>query len=372
MAVPQQRPLIADVEKRFASGASVAVSLGVALGATSTLVLFGPSGAGKTTVLRALAGLERLDRGRIVFGAETWVETSTGIWVGPQKRKVGFVPQTPALFPHLTARDNIAYALRGDRAGRGRRAGELAAMLGITDVLDRRASELSGGEAQRVALARAIAVRPQLFLLDEPFASVDAPTRARLRREIGELIARTSVPTVLVTHDRIDAMTLGDTVAVMAGGRIRQVGPVAEVFSRPIDVDVAESVGVETVVEAVVESESEGMLTVRLGSARLRAVAIDRDAARADVFACIRAEEVALERTASVGGSARNHLPARVVSIAHEGAIDRVTLDCGFTLTAVITRQAREEMSLRPGSQLFAAIKATSIHIVARTPREPR
>lgn len=369
MAV-SQRPLIADFEIRHASGVAVAVSLDVVVGASSALVLFGPSGAGKTTALRVLAGLDRPDRGRVVFGAETWVDVATGVWVAPQRRHVGFVPQTPALFPHLTARDNIAYALRGDGAARNRRVGELASVLGITDVLDRRAGALSGGEAQRVSLARALAPRPQLLLLDEPFASVDAPTRARVRREIGDLVVKSELPVILVTHDRTDAMALGDTVAVMSAGAVRQAGPVAEVFSRPIDAEVAESVGVETVIEAVVDAEADGMLTLRLGSARLRAVAGDRERAGTDVFACIRAEDVVLERAATVGGSARNHLPARVVSVVAEGAVERVTLDCGFPLTALVTRQAREEMALRPGSQLFAAIKATSIHVVARTTRD--
>lgn len=366
MAV-SQRPLIAAFEHRHASGAEVAVSLDVTLGAASTLVLFGPSGAGKTTTLRALAGLERPGRGRIVFGAETWLDAATGFWVGPERRRTGFVPQDAALFPHLSVRDNIGYALRGDRQARDRRVGELASTLGVGGLLDRRGSELSGGEAQKVALARALAPRPQLLLLDEPFASVDAPTRARLRREIGELVARSGVPAVLVTHDRTDAMAIGDIVAIMAGGRVRQIGPVADVFSRPADVEVAASVGVETVVDAFVDAEADGMVTLRLGSARLRAVAPDRPPAGAEVFACIRAEDVALERAAASGGSARNHVPARVVSILPEGPIERVTLDCGFPLAAVITRQAREEMSLRPGSQVFVAIKATSIHIVART-----
>lgn len=370
MAVPQ-RPLIADFEKRFASGVTVVVSLDVVLGAGSTLVLFGQSGAGKSSALRVLAGLERPERGRVVFGAETWVDAGTGFWTAPERRRVGFVPQAPTLFPHLTVRDNVGYALKGDRSVRQRRVMELGSLLGISGLLDRRSSELSGGEAQRVAIARALAPRPQLLLLDEPFASVDAPTRARVRREIGELIARTELPAVLVTHDRTDAMALGDTVAVMAEGRVRQVGPVTEVFSRPADVDVAESVGVETVVEAVVEAESDGMLTLRLGSARLRATTAERARTGAEVFACIRAEDVVLERSAAAGGSARNHLPARVVSIVPEGVGERISLDCGFPLAALVTRQAREEMGLRPGSQLFAAIKATSIHVVARASRDP-
>jgi len=251
-------------------------------------------------------------------------------------------------------------------AARTARVNEVATLLGISSILDRPAAQLSGGEAQRVALARAVAIEPKLLLLDEPFASVDAPTRARLRRDVGALLRRTGTPAVMVTHDRTDAIAMGDLVAVIVGGVVRQTAAVSDVFSRPADAAVAQSVGVETVVEAVVDREEAGMLLLRAGSARLHAVSGEHGSAASTVYACIRAEDVTLERAAAAGGSARNHLPATVVAIEPEGAVDRVVLDCGFRLVAMVTRQARTEMGLAPGAQVSAAVKATSIHLVER------
>jgi molybdate transport system ATP-binding protein len=170
-----------------------------------------------------------------------------------------------------------------------------------------------------------------------------------------------------VTHDRIEAMAMGDEVAVMIDGRIRQVGAVGDVFQRPRDGDVARALGVETVLDALVERTAGGLATLRVASVELSAVAGNegRSAAGDRVLACIRAEDVTLERLAA-GDSARNHLAAVVTAIEREGAVDRVTLDCGFTLVAVITARSREELALEPGTRIIAAVKATAIHIVAR------
>jgi len=364
MAVPNALTL--DFVKQYAGGVSIAPRLEVDLAPGSVLVLFGPSGAGKTTVVKAIAGLAPPDRGIVRFAGETWTDVERGIHVSPQRRRVGLVFQEAALFPHLTARENIAFGLasRADDTRR-KRVTELASMLGIDVVLDRAARSLSGGEAQRVALARAAAIAPKMLLLDEPFASVDAPTRSRLRRDVGELLRRTSTPAVMVTHDRTDAIAMGDFLAVIVDGRVRQLGTVADVFSRPADLDVAQSVGIESVVPATIAGEEEGMLTLRSGATTLRAVDRGAHGMSGAVYACIRAEDVTLERVAA-GGSARNHLPAEVVAIDPEGAIERVTLDCGFRLVALVTRQSREEMALAPGARVSAAVKATSIHLVER------
>ena len=359
--------LTIDFAKRYGGGVSIAPRLEVDLSGGSVLVLFGPSGAGKTTIVRAIAGMVRPDRGIIRFGGETWNDIQYGIDVPPQQRRIGLVYQDAVLFPHLSARENIAFGLASRSAAeRGEVVLRLASMLGLTLVLDRAAPSLSGGEAQRVALARAAAAAPRLLLLDEPFASVDAPTRGRLRRDVGDLLRRTGTPAVMVTHDRTDAIAMGDQLAVIVNGRVRQTGTVADVFSAPRDLDVAQSLGIESVVPATIESEEDGMLTLRSGSARLRAANRGLSAGHGSVYACIRAEDVTLERTPAGGGSARNHLPAEVVSIEPEGAVERVTLDCGFRLVALVTRQSRDEMGLAPGARVSAAVKATSIHVVER------
>jgi molybdate transport system ATP-binding protein len=361
------------VARRFTSGFQLSAEMDVELAAGSILVLFGPSGAGKTTVLRQLAGLERPDAGTIRFDSEVWCDVAAGVWRPPQDRHIGLVFQDPTLFPHLTVRNNIHYGVRpgSDRGRTGVGPGsdpvvEIATLLGVRDLENRHPRELSGGEAQRVALARALAPRPRLLLLDEPFASLDMPTRARLRRDVRGLLHRTGTPAILVTHDRIEALAMGDAVVVMIGGRVRQAGPISDVFSHPADVDVAASLGIEAVVPARILSSSGGLLEVAVGSVVLQVAERDALAPGADVYACIRAEDVTLATQLSTHASARNHLAARVVGISAEGPVDRVSLDCGFTLDALITRRSREELGLAPGSPVTAAIKATNVHLVPR------
>jgi molybdate transport system ATP-binding protein len=381
----QAAALVVDVEQRFASGFRVGARLDVELRAGTMLVLFGPSGAGKTTVLRQIAGLERPDAGVISFGGEVWCDTARQNWRPPQARRVGVVFQEPTLFPHLTVRDNIRYGVVSDR-GRTRvgpvsdggqtgvgpvsdpiaAVAEIATVLGIRELENRYPRALSGGEAQRVAMARALTPGPRLLLLDEPFAALDTPTRVRLRRDVRALLQTTGTPAVLVTHDRTEALAMGDAVAVMIDGRVRQVGPVADVFSRPADVDVAASLGIEAVLPALVAGSADGLIEVAIGNVVLHVAERDPVAAGDDVYVCIRAEDVTLEMRPPAQASARNHLAARVVGIVSEGPIERVTLDCGFSLDALITRRSREELNLVPGAHVTAAIKATSVHLVPR------
>lgn len=355
-----------DIEKRFASGAVVSAALRSSTRGGTTLVLFGPSGAGKTTVVRCIAGLERPDSGHVRFGGETWFDAAGQRFVEPQARGVGYVGQDSALFPHLTVRENVGYGLSANPAARRTaRVDEMLALLDLGDLERRYPRELSGGEAQRVALARAVAPAPRLLLLDEPLGALDVPTRQHLRGRLRSLIERTGVFAVLVTHDRTEAIALGDEMAVLADGRIRQVGPALEVFRRPADLVVARTVGVESVVPAEIARVHDGLVDLRVGSATLLAVDADLEPGRTSVFACVRAEDVTLlQREAASSGSARNHLPGRVTNIEREGPVERVTVDCGFPLVALITAQAREEMSLAVGAPVTAVIKATSIHLV--------
>ncbi len=357
--------LAVAVERRFSSGTSVTADFALPMPPGTIAVLFGPSGSGKTTVLRAIAGLDRPDRGTVVFRGETWVDAADAVFVPPQQRRLGYVFQEAALFPHLTVRHNVAYGLDTLRAAdRNRRVDEMLALGDLVDLADYRPRQLSGGQAQRVALARALAPRPRLLLLDEPFAALDAPARARMRRLLRASVEALGVGAILVTHDRSEAIALGDQMVVLSGGRVRQVGPVLDVFRRPADLVVAESVGVESVLPARVEGADNGLVTLRVGSSIVRAVGAGIEGR--DVCACIRAEDVTLERSAPAAGSARNHLAGRIVSIESEGPLERVTVDCGFPLAALITRQAREELALQPGSDVMAAVKATAIHVVPR------
>jgi len=359
--------LSVDIVKRFSSGAAVAAQFDAAAAPGADVVLFGPSGAGKTTIVRSIAGLERPDRGRIQFGGETWLD-GDGRWVPPQKRRVGFVGQNPALFPHLTVHANVAFGLDAwPRAAREQRVEEMLALVDARALQDRRAHELSGGETQRVALARALAPRPRLLLLDEPFAALDTPARLRLRADLRAILSRLGTSVVIVTHDRTDAIAIGAELIVVVGGRVAQCGPVLDVFRRPASLVVARTVGVESVLPGRVERINDGIVDVSVGRQTIRAVDLDHDPAVRDVFACVRAEDVTLQRAATSGASARNHLDGRVMSIESDGPLERVTVDCGFPLVALITRSAREDLALAVDTPIIAAIKATAVHLVPRS-----
>jgi molybdate transport system ATP-binding protein len=358
--------LSADFEKHFASGATIRAAFERAIDRFSVTVLFGPSGCGKTTVLRCLAGLERPESGRIRYGDETWFDASRQVFMRPQRRGIGFLFQDYALFPHLTVAANVGYGLQGmTAADRRRRVGELLGMLQLSGLDGRYPHQLSGGEQQRVALARAVALRPRLLLLDEPLSALDAPIREQLRRELRELLTKLSIPCFVVTHDRMEALALGDFVIVMDGGTVRQSGPIEEVFSRPADTMIARMVGVESIVPARVVSVEDGLATFAVGDVQLVAVAPARlnDA----VYLCIRGEDVTIQRGAPEHTSARNRLPGRIVSLVSEGPTFRGELDCGFRLVAVVTKSAVEELGLHVGEQVMAVIKAPAIHVINRT-----
>ncbi|TAL21169.1 MAG: ABC transporter ATP-binding protein [Frankiales bacterium] len=324
--------------------------------------VLGPSGAGKTTVLRAVAGLERT-AGHIRFGAETW--DGEGAFVPARARGVGYLSQDAALFPHLDVDANVAYGLSGvGRAERPGRVREALVLAGAAHLAGRRTTELSGGEAQRVALARALAPGPRLLLLDEPLSALDAPTRARLRSDLRHALVRAGVPTLLVTHDRTEALALADRVVVLVDGTVRQTGSPQDVFERPVDAAVAAVVGVETAVAGRVAGGADGLLTVTIGETDVHAV--DRGQV-GDVLVCIRAEDVALEPAdAARSGSARNRLESTVTAVTDEGPLLRVDLDAGFHLAAYVTRPAAAELELRPGLRVQAVVKSPAVHLVER------
>jgi iron(III) transport system ATP-binding protein len=206
----------------------------------SFTAVLGPSGSGKTTLLRVIAGFERADRGSVTLGGV--VVEDDHHHVAPEGRRVGYVPQEGALFPHLTVEKNVAFGIRG-RAARRQRVDELLAMVGLSGLGPRYPHQLSGGQQQRVALARALAVSPQMILLDEPFAALDARLRANVRAEVLDVLHRAGTTSVFVTHDQDEALSMADQVAVLGGGRVQQVGTPRELYAHPADPGVARFLG---------------------------------------------------------------------------------------------------------------------------------
>jgi molybdate transport system ATP-binding protein len=357
--------LAADITKQFPGGPVIRAAFQLPADTFSITVLFGPSGSGKTTVLRCLAGLERPTAGLVRFGAETWFDADRRIDWPPQRRGIGYLFQEYALFPHLTVAGNIGYSLAGlSQAERNRRIGEMLDLLGIAGLEGRYPRQLSGGQQQRVALARALVRRPRLLLLDEPLSALDTPTREPLRRELRRVLAALRTPALLVTHDRAEAVALGDAVVILDGGRVCQSGPIPEVFTRPASAAIARIVGVETVEPGKVLSVAEGLATVAVGRVQLLALAEGVGLGPCYVF--IRAEDVVLEKAPTGPSSPRNRLAGVVRELTPEGAMVRVGLDCGFPITALVTAPASRELALREGEPVTALVKAPAVHLVPR------
>jgi molybdate transport system ATP-binding protein len=358
--------LLARFVKRFGREVMVEAHFRQPTDRFSITVLFGPSGCGKTTTLRCLAGLERPEEGQITFQETPWFDAERRVFLTPQQRDIGYLFQDYALFPHLKVAGNIAYGLRSvSRSEQRRRVGAILDLFHLRGLENRHPHQVSGGEQQRIALARVLVRRPRLLLLDEPLSALDQPTRQQLRPELRRLLMQFGIPVVLVTHDRIEAMALADHLIVLDHGRVRQQGAVEEVFGRPADVEVARIVGMENVQAGRVVHAAEGLATVAVGSTQL--VALAPASPVEHVYVCIRAEEVVLQKGTSTDTSPRNRLAGTINSLTPEGPLVRVALDCGFTLHALVTRTACNELKLRQGEAITALVKAPSVHLIARS-----
>jgi len=328
-------------------------------------VLLGASGSGKTTVLRCLAGLERPQRGRIQFGGHVWFDASTGVHVPPHRRNVGVLFQDYALFPHLSVARNIAFgASEMSRTAAARRLEELIDVFRLRGLETRLPRALSGGQQQRVALARAVFRRPQLLLLDEPLSALDRPTRDEVREDLRLLIHELAIPAYLVSHDRVDALTLADRTIVLDDGRVVQAGPTQEVFDHPATAAAARLVGIDTILLGRITAVRDGLARIQVEGRDVWAEA-PADAGH-EAALCIRAEDVALARHEVIDSSAMNRWRAVVRSEAREGPFVRVALDCGFHLSALVTRDAWQRLGLKPGDEAWAVAKAASIRSLPR------
>jgi molybdate transport system ATP-binding protein len=324
----------------------------------STLARVGPNGAGKSTCLSLLAGLLRLANGSLRLGARALDEPSTRTFVLPEARAIGYLPQEPLLFPHLSVADNVAYGLRARGADRLVVRSRVAAWLervGLGELAARRPRELSGGEAQRVALARALATEPQLLLLDEPLAAVDASARLSLRHELQRHLAAFAGPRVIVTHDPVDAFVLADRIAVLEAGRVVQIGTAAEIGGQPRSRYTADLVGLNFVRGRVHDS----VFTAADGGSLVVASAIEGPA-----IATVHPRAIALFRERPTG-SPRNVWQTHVLGVETALQGRRVRLGGPLPLVAEITAASVQELGLAAGAPVWLALKATEIQVIA-------
>ena len=316
-----------------------------------TVALVGPSGAGKTSVLRAIAGLLRPEAGRIGLGDRTWHDSERGDDLPPEARRVGFVFQDYALFPHMTVRANVAFGGHG-------RVDELLERFEIAQLADARPQTLSGGERQRVALARALARDPEVLLLDEPLSALDAYTRARVRSELRELLKDLALPTLLVTHDFEDAAALADRVGVLVEGRLLQLAEPSELVAAPADAFVASFTGAN-LLHGVAAEGPDGLTAVSL-DAGFTAYTVDSGSGH--VALVVYPWDVSVAHEAP-DDSAVNHVRAPIASLVLLG--NRVRVRIG-PLTAEITARSVERLGLREGDVVVASFKATGTRLVPR------
>ncbi|MEC8858048.1 MAG: ABC transporter ATP-binding protein [Chloroflexota bacterium] len=338
------------------------------------LVLFGPSGAGKSTTLRAIAGLLRPVRGHVEVGGQVVYDGDDGTWVPTHKRRLGYLTQQYHLVPHLKVAANIAFGLPDHNSTVGReRVSELSSLFELEGLEERYPWELSGGQQQRVALARALASRPAILLLDEPFGSLDAELRRTLHRELRSMLVQSPVPVMLVTHDREEALALGDSVQVVNEGRTLVTGNPLEVLGQPGQGRVARLVGVENLFDLrVVERNSrDGTMTCVGPGLQLEVPLDSRTSGRSSlegdqdrVTVAIRASDIILAKEELAESSARNRLPGEVVSVESRPPGYAVTLNCGQHLRCHITGAALEEMGIQTGQRLWAVFKASSCFLV--------
>ncbi len=353
--------LAADVAlERAGFGLEVAVEVP----AGGRLALVGPSGAGKSTLLRLLAGLLAPDRGTIALDGERWFDGGAGVSVPAEQRRVGFVFQDYALFPRMTACQNVAYGLRAPR--RSRRAAALGALerFGLGDRSDALPADLSGGERQRVALARALASEPRLLLLDEPLSALDARTRAAAGRELASVLAGAEAPAIVVTHDFSEAAQLAGTVAVLDAGRIVQRGTAAELAAAPASGLVADLAGA-TVLEGSAAPGEGGLTRVELTGG---GTIFSTESAAGPVTAGVFPWEIAVDPAdaPTPAGSALNRLPARVTTVTEFGNRARVGLAVPQPLAAEVTAASIARLGLRPGAEVVVSWKATATRLASR------
>jgi molybdate transport system ATP-binding protein len=364
------QPLTATLRRKFGTDFALEVAFTLQPGVS---VLFGPSGSGKTCILQMLAGVDRPDAGKIVLGDRTLFDSSRRIDLPPQQRRVGYVFQHLALFPHLTAAQNVMYGLAHlPDAARQRHARMLLEeTFGIPHLTARRAAKLSGGEKQRVALARALAPEPDFLLLDEPLSALDLATKSRILEELLSWVAKHPIPILYVTHDREEIFSAAQHILVLENGKLIAEGAPDATLMNPGTLQVARSAVFENIFRARVLSldQSSGTMACDIGDVVLDCP-LPQPIPKSEVNVAFRAGDILVAVEEPRGISARNILPGTVSKLTrreHVVAVDiRLSNSTGrnVTITSHVTPNAVESLKLGIGSAVWAILKTHSCHIL--------
>jgi molybdate transport system ATP-binding protein len=348
------------------------------------VVLFGPSGAGKSLTLQAITGVMRPDAGRVEVNGRLLFDSASGVNVPPQGRRLGYVPQSYGLFPHLTVEENVAYGVQRLDAGRKKAlVREMVELVGLQGLERRRPRELSGGQQQRVALARALASRPELLVLDEPFSSIDTGLRGTLRRELLDLQNRSGVTTLVVTHDLDDAFFLGRRIVVIDRGRVLQVGSREDIFHRPATRQVAEFVGTRNILRARVLEVDGGRLLLDWQGRELEAepANVGGLSKGQEVELCIRPAQVMIVRDDRLPGlpPPENPFSGAIVeeALQAEAYVLRVRLSGPATagsnapcdLEIELPDYVYHRLGLHRGKEITISLHRSALHVIAVEPQ---
>jgi molybdate transport system ATP-binding protein len=336
------------------------------------MVLFGPSGAGKSLILKMVSGIIRPDAGIVSVDGETVFDSSSGIDAAIRKRKIGYLFQDYALFPHMTVRDNIAYGVpRTDKARAEGRVKELIEVMRLTGLENRYPHEISGGQKQRTALARTLAAGPRILLLDEPFSALDFQVREKLRADLANIHRLFPVTTVLVTHDLEEAFMLGSRIAVINNGRFEQVGSREDVFYRPATRNVARFLGVRNIFDGrvlnirgeEVEIDTPGLGTIKTHAPKRLGLSVG-----GQVTFCIRPEEILVIRPEKGPGKvADNVVEGDILSTTGKGSTHILYLGSGATgvvLKIELPNFVLRKLGLKEGKRIKVALKKENIWII--------
>ncbi|HBA60871.1 MAG TPA: hypothetical protein DCZ92_08635 [Elusimicrobia bacterium] len=324
-----------------------------------TFALIGPNGAGKTTLLNALALLQEIKAGELKIGGKDALRKAHRLEL---RRSMSYLFSRPYLAGG-SVYENIVLPLKFRGVKDSGQAAEMLELFKIAHLRDRDSRQLSQGERHRVSLARAFVTRPKLVLLDEPFSSLDARAKESIIADLSKITKARRTTLVLVTQDQEEALALADTLAVLKGGRLLQSATPQEIFSRPASEEVADFVGVETVVPGEVTAKSDNLCSVRAGENTLEVISACAPGDK--VLVCVRPEAVSVSWTVEAS-SVRNHFRGKVLAAVPRRLEYEVSIDCGFRIIAAMTRQSVEGMRLKPGDEVYASFKATAAHLIKR------